>query len=243
MAKKESELISLNKLKKYYKEFPCGEVIHTESPDFLITDNEKTIGFEIVWMLQENSSDEIKLKAIENTEDYIISEARKICIAKGIDPLEVHIHFGNCPGIVKSDKKEIAHQLAMAVIENIPPKENIIEIENQYDGRLPEVIHSFSIVNYSCLKRHHWSPPRAGFVQEEFINEMQFVIDAKNEKYDSYIKKCDECILLIDAPGDAPSSFFDPSEETKTHIYKSKFAKTFYVGGFLDNYVQLITEP
>ena len=243
MTKKELELISLNKLKKYYTDFPIGEIIHTESPDFLITNSGKTIGFEIVSILQENSEDEIKLKAIENTEDYIISEARKICIDKGIEPLEVHIHFGNCPDIVKSDKKNIAGQLAKAVIENLPPKEKIIELENRYDGRFPDVIHSFSIVNYSCLKRHHWSTPRAGFVQEDFLNEMQLVIDSKNEKYDSYIKKCDECFLLIDAPGDAPSSFFDPSEETKTHIYKSKFAKTFYVGGFLDNYFQLTTEP
>jgi hypothetical protein len=241
MGKKVAEKISLNKLKRNYKDFPEGEIEDSESPDFLITNHSKILGVEIVRLFQSCSSEQIETIAVENSQDYIIQEAKKICELKGIEPLEVHIFFGNCPDIVSANKKDIAFQLAHSIILRLPPKENIVEIINDYENDIPEVIHSFSIVNYSCLTRHHWSIPRAGFIQENFTQEMQVAIDDKNKKYDGYLDKCDECWLIIDAPGDSPSSFFDPTDETKNHTYNSKFTKTFFVGGFLDNYIELKT--
>lgn len=242
MDKKESEIISLNKLKKFYPGCPKGVITESERPDFLVKNHNSTIGIEIVRLFQHNSTKQIETIAMENSQDYIVQETRKICESMNIAPLEVHIFFGNCPDIVRVNKKEIALQLAQSIINNLPPREEIAKVINDFEGNIPDVIHSFSIVNYSCLSRHHWSIPRAGFVQEDFIKELQLTIDTKNAKYNDYLDSCDECWLIIDAPGNTPSSFFDPTDKTKNNIYRSYFSKTFFVSGFLENYVELKTE-
>ena len=64
----------------------------------------------------------------------------------------------------------------------------------------------------------------------------------KNRRHATYRHRCDECWLLIAANGGKPSGLFEPSEETKRHIYRSSFAKTLFMEIFDQELIELNTE-
>jgi hypothetical protein len=67
-------------------------------------------------------------------------------------------------------------------------------------------------------------------VQMDFIPQLQRTINEKNSKHGRYRQRCDECWLLIVASGGRPSGLFEPSAETKNHLYQSLFERTFFMG-------------
>ena len=91
------------------------------------------------------------------------------------------------------------------------------------------------------LQKHHWSVPTSGWVQSDFVAELQAAIDEKNVRHPGYLGKCDECWLLIVASGGRPSGFLFPSETTKDHVYQSAFARTFFMEAFQPALVELKT--
>ena len=93
------------------------------------------------------------------------------------------------------------------------------------------------------LTKHHWSIPDSGWVQTDFVDELQQAIDHKNRRFLSYMNRCDECWLLVTASGGRPSGFLQPSEETRSHTYRSSFAKTILMESFGDLLVELVTVP
>lgn len=91
------------------------------------------------------------------------------------------------------------------------------------------------------LTRHHWWTPDAGWVQSEFIEELQQALDDKNRRFFDYKRRCDECWLLVTASGGRTSGLFEPSDATKLHIYRSSFAKTFFMEVFDQLLIELDT--
>jgi hypothetical protein len=89
--------------------------------------------------------------------------------------------------------------------------------------------------------KHHWSVTESGWVKMDFVAELQRTIDDKNSKYGVYRKRCDECWLLIVASGGRPSGLFEPSVETKSHVYRSQFERTFFMEAFGGTVVELTT--
>jgi hypothetical protein len=75
----------------------------------------------------------------------------------------------------------------------------------------------------------------------EFRAELQAVIDEKNLRHVRYSQHCDECWLLVVASGGRPSGLFEPSEETRSHVYRSLFARTFFMEAFSGRLIELTT--
>src|SRR6266536_1152581 len=83
----------------------------------------------------------------------------------------------------------------------------------------------------ASLKRNFWSVASAGFVQEDFVAEMQVVIAKKDALIASY-QTCSEYWLLIAAEGNRASTFFCPSRTTLEHRYCSAFQRIFFLEAF-----------
>ena len=75
----------------------------------------------------------------------------------------------------------------------------------------------------------------------DFIPELQRIIDEKNSKQGRYRQRCDECWLLIVASGGRPSGLFEPSAETKNHLYHSLFERTYFIEAFSGAVIELTT--
>jgi hypothetical protein len=116
----------------------------------------------------------------------------------------------------------------------------VLELWRQPDNTLPW-IRTVRLYRADVLSRHHWAAPDSGWVQMDFVQEMQSAIDRKNAKHGRYRQYRDECWLLIVASGGRPSGLFEPSDETKSHVYRSSFARTFFMDAFSAALVELRT--
>ena len=85
--------------------------------------------------------------------------------------------------------------------------------------------------------------PGAGWVQIDFIAEVQHAMDNNNRKQGGYRQHCDECWLLIVASGGWPSGLFGPSEGTRNDVYTSSFDGAFFMEAFGGRLVELNTIP
>ena len=73
----------------------------------------------------------------------------------------------------------------------------------------------------------YWTAPSAGFYREHFVEKLRQVISEKDSKLSGYSQDCKEQWLLVVAENSNPSTFYDPSEATVNHSYKSAFDKVF----------------
>ena len=65
------------------------------------------------------------------------------------------------------------------------------------------------------------------FMKPDPINEIQELINKKNKKYHTYLKKCDECFLLIYIPTPEDGNYCYLTNKTYKHKFKSLFKKIF----------------
>jgi hypothetical protein len=157
-------------------------------------------------------------------------------------PLDVAVHFLDRVGVGKRDRNLAARSLLALVSENIPDLGQSVTIETwrRPNDALPGV-RLVRVFRHEVLTKHHWAVPVAGWVQSDFVHELQTAIDDKNRRHAKYRRRCDECWLLVTASGGKPSGLFEPSDETKGHIYRSSFAKTFFMEVFDHMLIELNT--
>jgi hypothetical protein len=129
----------------------------------------------------------------------------------------------------RQNRNYFASAIAKLVTANIPDADRFTQAENDWNNRetFPYEIDSINIYRFSKSQGNEWSAPSAGLFRENFTDELQAVISEKDLKLCGYAKNCDQQWLLIVAENSSPSTFFDPSEQTVNHVYKSSFEKVF----------------
>jgi len=144
--------------------------------------------------------------------------------------------------ISKGEREVLENGLADLVRDNMPDMGESVVVELWRPRRRSlSPIRMVRIWRVEVLTRHHWAVPDSGWVQMDFVPELQDAIDAKNARYVRYAQHCEECWLLITASGGRPSGLFDPSDATKHHVYRSSFARTFFLEAFSGTVVELNT--
>jgi hypothetical protein len=241
--KKGRERFHFDIVKQQVEEFPVGDVIEGERPDFVVRGANGTVGFEVTQQYMKAAGGGQSLRAQESEKSIVVEMARKLYEQLKLPPLEVHFLFGNSGPFEKSKRELLSTQLARLVQSHIPPSGTAVSIGNDFSERsdMPDEIAYVSIGSFDSVTHNHWSAGDSGFVQEDFIEELQHTIDGKNATIESYCDKCDSCWLIIVADGSGPSSFFQPSEKTIAHVYDSKFDRTYFVEAFTRRVVRLAT--
>ena len=108
---------------------------------------------------------------------------------------------------------------------------------------LPECVASVGIGNFPTLIKSFWNVPGAGWVQEDFTEELQGLISRKSVRVPTMRLKCRRCWLLVVAENTAASSLFEPSDATKNAVYHSSFDRTFFINLSFGKYNELVTQP
>ena len=154
---------------------------------------------------------------------------------------EYQEHLYN-PGFIDLfDEKEIKKQLEPWIDNEIPKIRRIhliktsIEIAGEY---LTFTISDFPHLNNKykcCVNNECYSFPAP-------IDKIQEEIDKKNQKYDSYLKNCDKCSLLIYSPDISKGNYTYFTEEIMEHSFKSKFSDVFLYDANENKCMKLKTE-
>jgi len=220
LSNKKRELRFVELFKSAYKGFPAGEIIadkNQERPDVLVKTPQAKIGIEVTSLYND------KLKRAESECEKAVLEARRLYEKRNLPCLYVSVHIGGENSFNRKNRRRFAVAIANLVAINIPSVNRFVEVDNDWNNpnQFPYEIDSIYIYRHSWPEENRWSAPSAGLYRENFVDELQSVISKKDSKLRGYARDCKEHWLLVVAENNGPSTFFDPSEKTASHCYKS----------------------
>ncbi len=121
-AKKARERAYLQRFRQNFADFPEGEVVSSERPDFLIKAWSRWIGIELTeYYIQEPHEDRgSPMQAQEGTEDKVLRTASEQHQSKGLPPVVVQTLWHPHQALDRRRILEMAADLADLVQENLP---------------------------------------------------------------------------------------------------------------------------
>ena len=216
---KERERVCVKIFKEAYSKFPQGKILddeNQEKPDFIVLTKNGKIGIEVTSIVDR------KQKRSESECEKAVLEARRIYEMQHLPNLQVSVHIGCEKVFNKKNRSHFANAIAKQVINNTPPPKSYI-----------------LIFNLPSLTQNHWHVPSGGICREDFEAELQDVLDEKESKIANYSPDCREQWLLVVAENMSASTFYEASEKTILHQYKSSFNKVFLLELFKGKLIEL----
>ena len=235
---KERERVCVKIFKEAYSKFPKGKILddeNQEKPDFIVLTKNGKIGIEVTSIVDR------KQKRSESECEKAVLEARRIYEMQHLPNLQVSVHIGCEKVFNKKNRSHFANAIAKQVINNTPPPKSYIDLENRWNDSksFPFEINNILIFNLPSLTQNHWHVPSGGICREDFEAELQDVLDEKESKIANYSPDCREQWLLVVAENMSASTFYEASEKTILHQYKSSFNKVFLLELFKGKLIEL----
>lgn len=234
--RKEVERYQLETFRDVYAEFPAGEIIDSEEPDFLIKVNDGLLGVELTELYHKPSRPGRPMQAVEKVTDAIVEEACAIHRTAGGPVLNVRVDFElSSKRLGKAQRTEIASKLAALVLKTRVDIDGYAELENDYEdlNTFPDEITRIRIQRNRFRSRALWSVPRAAFIPRLDVQLIQHRIDDKNERVAMYREKSREVwLVMVHTLHFSLASTFEYSRETLDHTYHSYFDRTFLLNLF-----------
>jgi len=167
--KKARERAYLERFRENFADFPEGEVVSFEHPDFLIKTQSRRIGIELTeYHVQE--PDEgwgSPMRAREGTEDKVLRTASAQHQSKGLPAVAVHVHLNSHQVFSSRRVQALAADLADLVQENLPELGHEATIRHRHHPAwrsLPQEVTSLSIDRRKNFSKNSWTSVRGSFV-------------------------------------------------------------------------------
>jgi hypothetical protein len=240
--KKARERAYLERFRQNFADFPDGEVVPSEPPDFLIKARPRWIGIEITEYHVEESDEGwgSPMRAREGTEDKVLRLASEQHQSKGLPPVAVQVHWNTHQVFSSRRVQELAADLADLVQEHLPEPGHEAAIRHRRHPAwrlLSQEVTSLSIDRRINFSKNSWTSVRAAFVPTLTPPELQQIMQNKEAKVSSYRQQCREVWLLIVARGFEPSTFGDLGPEVEGYRFDSGFDRVFFLHHF-DGFVK-----
>jgi hypothetical protein len=232
-AKKAMERAYLQRFRENFAGFPEGEVVSSESPDFLIKSQPRWIGIELTeYHVQEPDEGRgSRMRAQERTEDRVLLRASEQHQSKGLPPVAVYVLWNPHRAFRRRRIQELATVLADLVQEHLPELGHEITIRRGHRAwrSLPQEVASLSVDRRINFSKNSWTSVRAAFVPTITPPELQKIVRNKEAKVPSYRQECQEVWLLIVAHGFEPSTYGELGPEVDDHEFETSFDRVFFL--------------
>jgi hypothetical protein len=223
----------LRRFRDHFAGFPEGEVVSSESPDFLIKAQPRWIGIELTeYHVQDpDEGHGSRMRAQEKTEDRVLLTASEQHQSKGLPPVAVYVLWNPHRAFSRRRIQELATVLADLVQEYLPVLGHEVAIHRRHPERrsLPEEVGSLTVDRRINFSKNSWTSVRAGFVPTLTPPELQKIMQDKEAKVPSYRQECQEVWLLIVAHGFEPSTFGELGPQQEDHEFESSFDRVFFL--------------
>ena len=231
--KKRVEKLHFVYFKERCNELPVGIVDGDgENPDFLIKHDSGVLGIEHTQLFKITKHPNAP-QALESFRKQIVEAAKKYC-EKDIPPLFIEVWFDFNQVVPKNRKqeiKEISESLADFVKKwhQQNPSESFAHF--RYPPEIPSIFqicitHAWN--GKAGLPYHLWTVEGPAVVHDFTIEKVQSCVNEKNARYEEYLKRCDECWLLIAVDRFRNSQSFEVPDRIN-HRFESKFERVFYM--------------
>ena len=228
---RDEERRHLELLRTALLDFPDGPVDDTgENPDFVIDAGSSRIGVELTRLFHHGAA----AVARESDQARVVFRAQAIAMSKDCPPLPVFVQFRPDSLIGKKRVQHLAEELAREVADNVPGVG-----ETAHAFRLPPEVWEIRVARPRSTFTPNWQVSRVGIVPFDYRLALQNTLDAKRNRLSSYLKRCDECWLLVVAPGTSPSAFVEIHGPTREALFDFAFARCFMLDGFDGRYFEL----
>jgi hypothetical protein len=227
--KKSIEELHFEYFKEKCKDLPSFVCIkHDDNPDFLCKQRSGVLGVELTQLFKIRNHPNAP-QSLESFRTQIVDCAKKLCEEEGIPPLQVRMWFDFNQTVPKNRISEIKRlSLSLAEIVKKWHQENPSELRGVRNPS-SEIPVPFS--NISIIRRasgHNWAVNTAAHQLNFPTDDIQCCINEKNRRYEEYLKRCDECWLLIAVDIFRDSQSFE-MPNLIDHRFESKFERVFYM--------------
>lgn len=225
---KEREQWQVARFKNTCPEFPQGEILPTEEPDFLVESSGVKVGIELTGLYRTDSDNKLPRQASESLRKQIVDRAQSLYKEAGGPELWVSVYFSAFESLSKSRVPHIASRLESLVRAANVADDGNVRLEADWDTPdFHDEINSIHIRRLAILTKGFWNVPDAAFVPDCEPNQIQELIDKKNKRLTSYRNYCDVIWLVIVVDGFALSSTVNFREAVRNHSFTSDFDRVF----------------
>jgi hypothetical protein len=232
--RKARERAYLERFRENFADFPEGEVVSFEHPDFLVKAKPRWIGIELTeYHVQEPDKGRgSPMRALEGTEDKVLRTASEQYQSKGLSPVVVSVLWHPHQALDRRRIPELAADVANLVQEHLPETGHSVTIRGRLHAArrsLPQEVASLTVVCLKSISKNSWTSVRGAFVPTLTPPELQQIMWNKEAKVPSYRQQCREVWLLIVARGFEPSTHVDIGSEVESYRYESGFDRVFFL--------------
>lgn len=245
MDKKGVEQWQFDRFRESLADFPKGDIVVCEEPDFLVVDGSRTIGVELTRVYREVGVAEQPLQEAESLHRRVCERAQSLFRSSSDAAIQVYVTFNSGQRISSKRVDALADFVAITV-RSLDPKPDTsfaygLDIAS-YD-RLPPEITELTGWRLSRVSQTVWQPASAGFVPSLTRAVVEHAVAAKDECFEAYSKKADEVWLLLVADGFAISSMFDTVDPQTIGVLSTRFSCVYFFDAFNRRTVRLHTTP
>ena len=165
-------------------------------PDLVFCHNNKRIGLEHTRLYGEAGKTTGSFQAYENAIESIADDALERYNAKGLPPVEVKLFMPRARPS-KARTQILSSWIAQAVADHLPPNPGTAEINNIWDGGMPEEIHSIRMIRFQGQASSFFFSLRAAWISTIDTQWLQDKIDNKARHLIRYRSQFDQSWLLM----------------------------------------------
>ncbi len=227
--KKAKELLYVGLFKQQFAEFPAGEIVADETPDFFVRSPNRSVGIEVTRIFRDvPDSFGRPLQRRESELDQIVQSASARHQSNGLPPVLVSAFFSKHHDFGRAARQAVANSLADIIEYHLPECPGRVEVEYDpakayFSDRIDEVhIRRLPEVTYN-----HWMAPEAAWARPHGPDFLQSVLDEKAGSYEACRLRCDEVWLIILSGTERLASMVQFAEGTLQQRYATPFDRAF----------------
>ena len=222
--KKQKERAQLEQLRSLIADFPVGEVIGDEEPDFLIR-GERTVGIELTELHRLPAAGQAPAQETQSLHERAIRRASDVYVAAGHPPVECNFQFRE--PVSKADVPRLAQVLADLVARIRPEMDEQCSEEFTWDNRdyFPEVLTYVSVRRYPAIEKTFFGAAGPAPAVPLRVEDVKRVVQAKEGKIPSYRQRCDEVWLVIVVDSEFTSTWFHGDDGSLDSPVGSRFSR------------------
>jgi hypothetical protein len=242
-AKKQEELGYLNSLRHFCRDFPKGQILCEEAPDFIIKGKKLRLGIEITKVFLNDGNNKCSLQGVEAARDRITLLAKGFAVELGTPPISVTLFFNWTRPLNRRRETLIAQAVAQTVHDNLPPIGENADLECRYGSIQPSEVDQILVNRAYPVDHHKWNWTEFSRIERNAIEHLSETISRKARSLRVFLNKCDEVWLLMVANSYRGSGNIKPNEDSISHLYASPFTRTYFFDNGLGHLTLLKTHP
>jgi hypothetical protein len=226
-------------------DFPPGDLILAEEPDFLIRTPTHTIGVELTELYRPRVEGQQPLQETEQLRRRVCERAQCEFEKSGRPSLLVFVSFNSAQRLIARRVPQLVEELTSIVgsLDLQAGEEHDVGAEWDSKAALPDEVSRLRVWRPPRKMTVTWQASSVGIVATCEADHVLPVVSKKEQRLPAYLRNASEVWLIIVADGFSISSTFEAPNPDRVGEIETGFQRVYYFDNFRRKVVQLQTRP